>query len=213
MEVGFISRKRNQVKKWNSESNLGAPHRPGSRPFGFLTFVLISRRRGSRMVLDGSFTFECLFWIQHIRGAAYIAEKCRRSHDTGQCCGIGSFSSGRVCAFRNTADRLSIGWRAMSILTTLTLKHAHMMSLEGKFMTFRSVSILRLAIAPCISCGTSGPDSGNLSLIFSCVTSCRSFKEWISKKNLGLTQKKTSSLWLASPAAGFGGGIIRFLWH
>jgi hypothetical protein len=49
----------------------------------------------------------------------------------------------RAAASRKYCGHLSIGWRAMPILTTLTLKHAHIMSLEGKYMTPGSVSFLR----------------------------------------------------------------------
>jgi hypothetical protein len=51
--------------------------------------------------------------------------------------------------FEHTPGGLSVGWRAVSILTVPNLKHAHIMLFERKMMTSGPVSVLRLAMALC----------------------------------------------------------------
>jgi hypothetical protein len=53
--------------------------------------------------------------------------------------------------FKNKPGGLSVGWRAVSILTAPNLKHAHIMFFERKIMTSGPVSVLRLAMALCQS--------------------------------------------------------------
>jgi hypothetical protein len=51
-----------------------------------------------------------------------------------------------LSTFENTPGGLSVGWRAVSILTVPNHKHAHIMLFERKIMTAEPVSVLRLAM-------------------------------------------------------------------